>query len=585
MQRTGLSLALAAAIVPAGAHAQGEVPGWTEVQGALGLDFVARCGVPEKRDIVDANGTGVAVFDVDQDGDLDLLFAKGSTLEELRKGGGAHPEFYVNTGRGFERATARVGIASVRGWWTAVAAADADGDGDVDVLVCGFERTAYFRNDTPRGGEPSFVEATKEAHLTDRGWSTGACFFDADNDGDLDVYLVKYLELDAKNPPRGFVGPLRLPCTWRGHPVYCGPRGFTPTPDRFFRNRGKGVFEEATADAGFAAAPPSYGLGVCPGDFDGDGDLDLYVTNDSKANFLFRNDGGTFVECAFEAGAGFGEGGATYAGMGIAEGVVDDSGFPSLFVTNFSDEPASFYRSQGHDEAGFVRFELESARSGLTARTLANLQWGVDVGDFDLDGDLDLFLCNGHVYPQADAPNTGTSYAQRNQLFWNDGKGRFREHDPEPGSPLSVRRSHRALAVLDIDDDGADDLLVVPVDGAAVLLRNDVKIPDAGGPARVRVELRGGGANSEGLGAVVTVAAGGRRLPRQVRRSGSYASSRDPRLCFGLGRAREVEWIEVRWLGGRVTRVPGEGLVNCAVLIGESGVLSKRRLRGAEGVK
>jgi hypothetical protein len=421
--------------------------------------------------------------------------------------------------------------------------------------------------------------------LTDSGWSTGASFFDAEGDGDLDVYLVKYLELDARNPPRGSVGPLRLPCTWRGHAVYCGPKGFTATPDRFFRNGGSGVFEEATSDAGFGAAPPSYGLGVCPLDFDLDGDTDLYITNDSKANFLFRNDGGTFTECGYLTGTGLGEGGATYAGMGVTEGDVDGSGYPSLVVTNFSDEPVSFYRSRGRDARGRVSFDFDSAGSGMAARTMSTLKWGVDMADLDLDGDLDLFVCNGHVYPQADAPNTGTSYAQRNQVFWNDGAGKWTEASWPAGSPLLTKRSHRALALLDLDDDGDVDALVVPVDGPAILLRNGLPSPARGGPARVRVELRGSGKNTEALGAVVTVVCQGKNLVRQVRRSGSYASSRDPRICVGLGGANAIEKIRVRWPGGAATEVSGEGLVNCAVVLGEKGVVSKRRLAGADPVK
>jgi hypothetical protein len=585
MQRFWPAAVLGVAAASARAGAQESRVAWTEVQEAMGLGFTARCGSPEKRDIVEANGTGVAVFDADGDGDLDVFFAQGATLEEVNAGGGAHPELFVNGGGAFRKAGESAGLTAARGWWTGVAAADADGDGDVDALVCGYQRTAYFRNESRRGEGAKFVEATKEAHLTDSGWSTGACFFDAEGDGDLDVYLVKYLELDPRNPPRGFVGPLRLPCTWRGHAVYCGPRGFTATPDRFFRNQGTGVFEEATAEAGFSGAPASYGLGVCPVDFDLDGDTDLYVSNDSKANFLFRNDGGTFTECAYLTGAGLGEGGATYAGMGVSEGDVDGSGFPSIVVTNFSDEPVSLYRSRGRGERGGVTFDFDSPASGLSAKTMSTLKWGVDMADFDLDGDLDLFVCNGHVYPQADAPNTGTSYAQRNQLFWNDGKGRWAEAAWAGGSPMLVKRSHRALALLDLDDDGDLDALVVPVDGAAILLRNGLATAGAGGPARVRVEVRGAGKNTEALGALVTVVCQGKRLVRQVRRSGSYASSRDPRLCFGLGAAKAVDKIEIRWPGGSLTEVPGEGLVNCAVVVGPPGLVSKKPLAGAEPVK
>jgi hypothetical protein len=243
------------------------------------------------------------------------------------------------------------------------------------------------------------------------------------------------------------------------------------------------------------------------------------------------------------------------------------------------------YRSRGRDARGRVTFDFDSAASGMASKTMSTLKWGIDMADFDLDGDLDLFVCNGHVYPQADAPNTGTSYAQRNQVFWNDGAGRWKEALWPEGSPLLTKRSHRALALLDLDDDGDADALVVPVDGPAVLLRNGLATAGAGGPARVRVELRGPGKNTEALGAVVTVVCQGRKLVRQVRRSGSYASSRDPRVCFGLGSAGAIDKIQVRWPGGPLTEVSGEGLVNCAVVLGEKGIVSKRRLAGADPVK
>ena len=555
---------------------------FTDVSDAVKLEFVAHCGTPEKRYIVEANGTGVAAFDADGDGDLDLLFAQGTTLEELNAGRGANATFLRNDGGKLTDATNEAGLGAVRGWWTAAIAGDVDGDGDVDVLVCGYLREVLWKNVTEKGGSPKFVDATKEARLADAGWSTGGCFFDADNDGDLDLYLVRYLELDPKNPPVGTVGTLHLPCTWRSHNVYCGPKGFVATPDRFFRNRGDGTFEEATADAGFADAPASYGLGICPIDYDLDGKMDLYVANDSKANFLWHNEGERFAECAYLSGAGLGDGGATYAGMGVAEGDADGDGLPDIVVTNFSDEPVSLYRNRGRDAFGAVTFDLVSTTAGLAAKTLATLKWGVDFADFDLDGDLDLFVANGHVYPEASLPNTGTSYEEPNQLFVNDGKGKFALHVPPAGSPLLVRRSHRAMILLDADDDGASDVLLVPVDGRAVLLHNDCPTPKEGGPARVRIELRGSNKNTEALGALVTVVADGKSFVRSVRRGGSYASSRDPRLCVGLGNAKKIDRIVVKWPGGAAETIPGEGLLGRAVTIEQGrGVVKKPLLRGA----
>ncbi|MFN0207260.1 MAG: CRTAC1 family protein [Planctomycetota bacterium] len=550
------------------------------------LGFVATCGTPAKVDIVETNGTGAAAADFDLDGDLDLFFAQGSTLDAINAGGGAAPELWLFDNQQFLKLTTETTLQKTLGWWTGVAAGDADGDGDIDIYLCGYLKSVYLRNDTSQNaaGVPTvkFTDATRAAGLEDYGWATGACWFDADGDADLDLYLVRYLELDPKRPPRGTVGSLHLPCAWRGLPVFCGPRGFVATPDRFFKNQGGGTFVESTGDSGFDTAPASYGLGVCPVDFDRDGDLDLYIANDSKANFLWRNDGGKFVECAFETGVGLGEDGSTYAGMGVAADDATGDGCPEIVVTNFSDEPVSVYKNRLKAAPGFVTFDNISATSGVGAETMATLKWGVDLADFDLDGDLDLFIANGHVYPQADSPNTGTQYKQQNQIFLNDGFGKFTLWRPSAGSPLLERRSHRALALLDFDDDGDCDILIIPVDGPAVLLENAAPLPSLGGRARARILLQSKSKNTEAIGASVTLAAGGILQTRDVRRAGSYASSRDPRLCFGLGSAAEIDKIEIRWPGGKTETIPGAGLVNCNITIVEgAGVVSKIPIRGA----
>lgn len=554
---------------------------------AAKLGFVAHCGTPAKRDIVEANGSGVAVGDFDGDGDLDFFFAQGSTLEELNAGGGASPELWIQDGGVFVNKSAECGLAGVKGWWTGVAAADADGDGDLDLYLCGYLKSVFLINERisennkngADSGKLIFTEKTAAAGLADNAWATGACWFDADNDGDLDLYLVRYLELDAKNPPRGTVGSLHLPCTWRGMEVYCGPKGFVATPDRFFKNNGGAgivTFTDATAEAGFDKAPASYGLGVCPLDFDRDGDTDLYVANDSKANFLWRNDGGKFTEIGFASGVSLGDDGSTYSGMGVAADDLTGDGLPDIVVTNFSDEPVSLYKSRKPMKPGEFVYDTDTSSSGIGARTMSTLKWGVDMADFDLDGDLDIFVANGHVYPQADSPNTGTQYRQQNQVFMNDGSGKLNLLKPEAGSPLLERRSHRALALLDLDDDGDSDVLIVPVDGAAVLLRNEATVPSAGGAARVRIELAGNNKNTEALGAIITVHAGGVARVREVRRAGSYASSRDPRVCVGLGASRAVDKIEIQWPGGAKETVPGEGLLNCNIKIAQGkGVVAK----------
>lgn len=552
---------------------------FSDATAELGLTYSARCGGPEKLDIVEANGVGAGVLDADLDGDLDLFFAQGSSLEELNAGGGAHPSYWRNDGGRFVDSSADVGLrgeaaAKLKGWWTCVTVGDPNGDGIPDIFLGGYLKSAFLVNSHAQGRQVQLTDRAREMGIDERGWVSNACFLDGDGDGDQDLYLVRYLELDPKRPPRRVAGSLKVPCTWRGQEVYCGPKGLVPTPDRYFKNEG-GEFTEATLEAGFSGAPASYGLGICPVDFDADGDLDLYVANDSKQNFLWRHDADGFVECAFETGVGLGEDGSTYAGMGVAAGDVNGDGLPDLVVTNFTDEPVSLYTSRA---ASYgvpkkpVLYDTATWTSGIGRATLATLKWGVELEDLDLDGDLDVFVMNGHVYPQADAKGTGTSYAQRNQVFVNSGAGKFEELVPPSGSPLLERRSHRILAALDLDDDGDEDFLLVPVDGPAALLRNGTATPASGGAHRVRIECllpprEPGLAPRDALGAQVTVITPSGRQVREVRRSGSYASSRDPRLCFGLGSSPEIQQIEIRWPDGTRDVVPGSGLAGRAVRI------------------
>ncbi|MGH7149116.1 MAG: CRTAC1 family protein, partial [Planctomycetota bacterium] len=378
--------------------------------------------------------------------------------------------------------------------------------------------------------------------VDDPSWSTSAAWFDLDLDGSLDLYVANYLDFDTRRPPKGSID--RVPCRWKGREVFCGPHGFPPSPDRVYRNLGDGRFEDVSRACGAHAVAPSYGLGVVAADLDLDGDEEIYVANDSMPNFLFRNDAGTLVEVAVEAGVALSETGLAQAGMGVDAGDFDGDGLPDLVVGNFSDEPTTLYRN-----AGGLLFDNATYATGLGAPTLPFLSWGLSFLDFDLDADLDLLVANGHVYPQADDPDTGTAYRQRCQLFENlpgPAGRRFLERRGGPEGALESVRGGRGAAFGDVDDDGDTDGVVLPIDAAPALLRNDA---EAAG--RIVLELRGVRSNRDALGALVRIEAGGTRQAREVRRNASFQSSNDPRLLFGLPGAGAAR-VEVRWPSGRV---------------------------------
>jgi hypothetical protein len=325
----------------------------------------------------------------------------------------------------------------------------------------------------------------------------------------------------------------------------CGPRGLTGVTDLLYRNNADGTFTETSATAGLKRDEGFYGLGVVWGDYDDDGDPDLYVANDSTPNLLYRNNGdGTFREEGIRAGVGYSADGREQAGMGVDFGDYDGDGRLDLFVTNFSHDFVTLYHNDGRG-----LFTDTTFRAGLVEPTLAMLGWGTRFFDYDLDGDLDLLLANGHVYPQIDAQDIGSVYNQRNQLFENDGHGRFKEITQAAGPGLAIRHSSRAAALSDFDDDGDWDVLVTNIDGTPNLLENR----GAGG-SWLRVELKGVRPNLRAIGARVTLTAGGRRQILEIRGDGSYLSHADLRVLFGVGAAPAEGSLEVRWPDGRVQK-------------------------------
>ena len=518
---------------------------FVDVGSQAGLTRVLLAGRPTKDHLLESAGAGVAWLDYDRDGHLDAYLPNGWKMAGSAVTEKAPNALYRNRGDGtFEDVTEKAGVGGDGGWYSGVAVADFDQDGFPDILVTAFGPNLLYRN----RGDGTFENVARRAGIESPGWNTGAAFFDADGDGDLDLYIAAYIDCTLQD-----VLDARPSLDWKGvDKVAFGPFGLPGAPDHFFRSDGAGRFQEATLAAGLEDRILAFGFGVRAGDWDRDGDLDLYVANDSDANYLYRNEGrGRFLETALWSGAAFGAEGVAQAGMGIASGDPDGDGFLDLFVTNFAEDYSTLYRGDG---AGF--FQDVTEQSGVAGPTFQPLSWGAAFADLDLDGDEDLVVANGHIYPQVDRhPELGATYAQRSLLLENLGSGRFRDASGSAGPGFEPARASRGLAPGDYDNDGDLDLLISNLDAPPTLLRNDT--PRRGSWITLILEVPPG----EGtvIGSLVRVKAGGRTLIRDAASSSSYLSVQDPRLHFGLGDARRVDRLEVRWPDGTRTELSDVG--------------------------
>jgi hypothetical protein len=422
--------------------------------------------------------------------------------------------------------------------------ADYDNDGWPDILVTSFGANLLYRN----RGDGRFENVAAQVGIEAPGWNTGAAFFDADGDGWLDLYVARYVDCTLEEVLKA-----RPSLPWRGlELVALGPFGLKGAPDRFFRNV-KGRFVDATEEAGMKDLALGFGFAVRAADFDDDGDADVYVANDSDPNYLYRNDGsGHFKEVAVPSFCAFDANGAAQASMGLAAGDADGDGILDLFVTNFSEDFSTLYKGAG---GGF--FDDVSRETGLGPLTYRPLKWGTAFADLDNDGDPDLVVANGHIYPQIDRhPQFIGTFRQRNQLLENRSvrldaapgappEPLFRDASDEAGPGFGIERSHRGVAVGDFDDDGRLDLLITALDAPPELLRNE-------GPAGswLRVVCQDPGGTAIPIGTKVSVTARGRTQTRDLASGDSYLSSHDPRLHFGLGTAEVVDEVLVRWPDG-----------------------------------
>lgn len=524
----GVLLAPWAAAFPLATTAGAEPPAFREVSEAWGISFRHHHGGSGAFYMPETMGSGVVLFDYDGDGDLDVFFADSGALPGYT-GDPGRSVLYRNEGDGrFVDVTERAGIA-LAAYGMGGAASDVDGDGDLDLYVTAFGRNQLFVN----RGNGTFEDRTEAAGVGDPLWSASAAFADVDLDGDLDLYVTNYVDFSFDDNPL-----CGLPS--EGLRSYCHPDVYQGLPDRFYRNGGDGTFADETASAGFGAARGK-GLGVIFGHLNDDLWPDLYVANDMTANFLFRNRGdGSFEDVAVLAGVAYSEQGQPEAGMGVEVGDLTGDGLPEILVTHLDQQTNALYSAVSPT----VFLDRRHA-SRLAEASLFEVGFGVALVDYDQDGDLDVALANGHIIQNIDQWGRGTTYRQRNQLFRNDGRGRFEEVS---GSGLDEVRSSRGLAAGDLDGDGDLDLVVTNSNDLAEVYEN--RCGDCGG--WLQVDLATPAGDRHGVGARVGLETAGKRQQREVRTATSYLSQGALTAHFGVGAAERVETLEVHWPGGRI---------------------------------
>jgi len=502
---------------------------FVNVAAESGITFKHENGASREKLMPATFGSGVAWIDYDNDGWIDLFFANGADLGRRRPSPGN--VLLRNLGNGkFADVTAKAGVAGSGIFATGVAVGDYDNDGFLDIYVTGYGGNQLFHNK----GDGTFTDGTAKAGVAGGGWSSSAGWFDYDRDGWLDLYVVRYLDYDIKNAPYcGFKG--------EGYRMYCDPQQFDGVPDLLYHNNRDGTFTDVSRKAGIAN-PAGKGLGVAFGDVDLDGWPDVFVTNDGVRNFLYRNKGdGAFADVTYGAGVGFDMNGKPMAGMGTEIADYDGDGWPDIFMTAFSREYNTLYRNLGK-----LKFEDVTLKAGLQSGFLT-LAFGTKLFDFDNDGDLDIYCANGHVTDNVELYDAQLSYKQTDLLYENIGGGRFRDISAESGPAFRIKHVGRGAAIGDFDNDGDLDIVVANCGERPMLLRND------GGNRNhwLAIRARGRESNRFGVGCKVRVTSGGRTQLREINPAGSYLSTSDVRLYFGLGAETKVARLEIEWPSGK----------------------------------
>jgi hypothetical protein len=528
---SALTLLVAAAAI---AEPRGRLH-FADATATSGVDMVLTSGRVPPTQILEITGGGLALFDADRDGDLDLFVPNGAFLDAPQAGPGAR--LYANEGGlRFRDVTREAGI-DYHGWGMGVAVGDVDGNGFDDIYVAAFGPDVLLLGDGRR-----FVDATARAGLGDPSWGAATAFGDLDGDGDLDLYVANYLEFDPRRPPG--------PGVFRGRSVFGGPRGVKAAPDHLYENVGGGRFRDASASSGIAAAKPSYGLGVAILDFDGDGKQDVFVGNDSMPSFLWMNRGAfRFADRALEAGLALNGDGEAQATMGIAVGDVNGDGRPDVFTTNFSDDTNTLRVSL---PGGALAFDDRTRQYNLGEVSRSFLGWATGFFDFDHDADEDLVVFNGHVYPEATPETMNSTWRQTPLLFERRGARFERVAAEDAGAWLGRAHVDRSAAFGDLDGDGDVDMVVAELNGKVRFLENDGA---RGHFLLVELEQPGVG-NARGLGSRVVLRQEGVAQTRWILSGGSFQAASSPLAHFGLSSGAPVD-LEVSWPDGARQAVAG----------------------------
>jgi hypothetical protein len=530
-----LVLLFSSAAVAQVANTQVPMPKFQDVAREVGLT-VPHTSSPDKQYIVESMSGGVGLIDCDNDGKLDILTVNGSTIDRFRQGGDLMITLYhQDADFKFTDITQTSGLTR-KGWGMGVAVADYDNDGLPDIYVTGYGGNALYHN----LGNCKFEDVTEKAGVAGSGFSTGAAWADYDRSGYVSLFVARYVHFDLDKLPT--FGSDEKTCRFKGVKVQCGPWGLQGEPDLLFHNRGNGTFEEVSKKAGVDDPNRYYGLGVIWGDYDNDGWPDLLVGNDSGPNYLYHNKhDGTFEENGMLSGIALSGDGLEQGNMGLTWGDYRHEGRLSMFVTTFADQADTLYRNLGKDGFSDVSYQAQLAKP-----TYAPVGWGTGFFDMDNDGWLDIFIANGHVYPQMDTIPGGTPFRQPMQLFRNRRDGTFENVSQVLASIPD--ESRRGVAFGDLNNDGNVDIVILNIDGPPTLLLNQAGNRNH----RVLFKLVGTKSNRMAIGARVTVTAGKLVQFDEIRAGGSYLSQNDPRLHFGLGAEARVDQVEIRWPSGNV---------------------------------